>query len=83
MLAFRAITIPKAPAVNKDMIMPRSSKCRSSYSDTRQPGRMPQLPAVGAATIRPMDALHPATASALEMARLIKLLHSPPLVRSE
>ena len=36
--------------------------------EMRHPGRMPQLPAVGAATIRPMAALQPATASALVMA---------------
>ena len=81
-LAFCAITMPMAPAVNMDMTTSRSAKPRSSYRDTRHPGRMPQLPAVGAATIRPMEALQPATASALEMARVIKGPQSPPSVRS-
>ena len=36
--------------------------------DIRQPGRIPQLPAVGAATIFPIAALQPATARALDMA---------------
>ena len=70
--------MPKAPAVNMDMTTSRSVKPRSSYSDTRHPGRMPQLPAVGAATMRPMEALHPATASAREMARDRNGPHSPP-----
>ena len=64
------------------MITPSSGAPPSSSMLTRQPGRMPQLPAVGAATIRPMEALHPATESARAMALPRKGPQSPPPVRS-
>ena len=42
---------------------------------------MPQEPAVGLATMRPMEALHPATLSARAIAPVMKLPQSPPPVR--
>ena len=47
---------------------------------TRQPGKMPQLPAVGVATMRPMAALQLLTASARAMALVMRLPVKPPLV---
>ena len=68
MLDLAAITIPNAPAVNSDMIASFSGTPLSSHIEIRQPGIIPQEPAVGAATILPMAALHPDTDRALDMA---------------
>ena len=46
------------------MTQSRSGMSRSSCIVSRAAGRMPQLPAVGAATMRPMEAFSSETASA-------------------
>ena len=73
------MTMPTAPAVNR-AITPASRLQRSSSTmDTTVPGRIPQEPAVGAATILPMAALYSATATARAMARLRNAPVMPPL----
>ena len=81
MQAFWAMTMPKAPAVKMDMITSFRSMPFSSIMVRRQPGRMPQLPAVGVATIRPMEALQPATDRARAMAWSMMVPDRPPWVR--
>ena len=78
MLARFAAAMPKAPAVNMAITASLSGTFPSSRRVRMHPGRMPQLPAVGAATIRPMDALHPATDRALAIALPRKGPHRPP-----
>ena len=78
MEAVLAMTMPKAPAVKIDITMSFLSMCRSSYIDTRQPGRMPQDPAVGVATIFPIAALQLETHMALPMALLKNMPERPP-----
>ena len=51
----------------------------ASSTDRTAPGRMPQDPAVGAATILPMAALHSEVATARAMASLTKLPQMPPV----
>ncbi|CDB63972.1 unknown [Clostridium clostridioforme CAG:132] len=58
------MTMPTADAVNRDMTQSLSGIRFSSCMVSRAAGRMPQLPAVGAATIRPMAALSSETARA-------------------
>ena len=72
------MTMPNAPAVKSDMTTALRSIFLSSYMEIKQPGRMPQLPAVGDATILPIAALQPDTAKALLNARVINEPHSPP-----
>ena len=79
MQALVAMTIPNAPAVKMDITTSRFEKFLSSYIGTRQPGKMPQLPAVGVATMRPMAALQLLTASARAMALVMRLPVKPPL----
>ena len=61
--AFSAMTSPTALAVNMLMTQSCSVAPRSSMVSSTA-GRMPQLPAVGAATMRPMAAFSSLTASA-------------------
>ena len=64
MLAFRAITVPMAPAQNR-LLQTASSECPAILPPaTSTAGRIPLAPAVGAATIVPIDALTSVTASA-------------------
>lgn len=53
MHALFAITIPTADAVNSDITQARSGSLRSACNVSTAAGRIPQEPAVGAATIRP------------------------------
>ena len=62
--ALLAITIPMAEAVKRDITHCFSDRCFSSSIVRTAAGRIPQLPAVGAATIRPMEAFSSETASA-------------------
>ena len=59
-----SITSPTAAAVNMLITTARSSQPSSSRIVSSAAGRMPQEPAVGAATMRPMAALSSETASA-------------------
>jgi len=79
MQALVAMTIPNAPAAKMDITTSRFEKFLSSYIGTRQPGKMPQLPAVGVATMRPMAALQLLTASARAIALVMRLPVKPPL----
>ena len=73
------MTMPNAPAVKTDSTTSLRLQPFSLYIGIRHPGRMPQLPAVGVATILPMAALQSETAmqsetaSAVATARLIKV----------
>ena len=62
--ALRAMTMPTALAVNSAMTQARREQPFSCSIVSRAAGRMPQLPAVGAATMRPMAAFSSLTASA-------------------
>ena len=62
--ALVAITMPTALAVNRAITQSCSEQPRSFCMVKRAAGRMPQLPAVGAATTRPMAAFSSLTASA-------------------
>ena len=62
------MTIPTAEAVKSAITQSWSEHPFSSCMVIRAAGRMPQLPAVGAATIRPMEAFNSETASARERA---------------
>ena len=77
-----AITIPNAPAVKMDITISLFGSPLSSYMETRQPGRIPQEPAVGVATILPIAALQLDTHIALPMAFVKKIPESPPPVFS-
>ena len=69
MLAWLAMACPTAAAVNKASTASSSVAPRSSIMASTAPGRIPQAPAVGAATIFPMQALHSAVARAYTSAR--------------
>ena len=58
------MTIPMAEAVNMAITQSCSGHPFSACIVRRAAGRMPQLPAVGAATMRPMEALSSETARA-------------------
>ena len=64
MLARVAMVCPTAAATNSASTALRSLMFLSSIIASTAPGRMPQAPAVGAATILPMHALHSAVARA-------------------
>ena len=70
--------MPMAPAVNRAMTAARSSHRPSSSMETMVPGKMPQDPAVGAATTLPMAALYSETAMARAIARLRNVPVIPP-----
>lgn len=63
-MAVLAITMPTALAVNRLSTHARSVQPFSACMVSTAAGRMPQLPAVGAATTRPMAAFSSLTASA-------------------
>ena len=63
-LALAVMTMPTALAVNSAITQSRSVQPRSCCMVSTAAGRMPQLPAVGAATTRPMAAFSSLTASA-------------------
>ena len=63
-LALAVMTMPTALAVNSAITQPRSEQPFSCCMVSTAAGRMPQLPAVGAATTRPMAAFSSLTASA-------------------
>ena len=63
-LALFVITMPTALAVNRAITQAWRAQPRSCCMVKRAAGKMPQLPAVGAATTRPMAAFHSLTASA-------------------
>ena len=62
--ALFAMTIPIAEAVKRAITQSWSEHPFSTCMVISAAGRMPQLPAVGAATIRPMEAFNSETASA-------------------
>ena len=68
MLAPSAMAIPIPAAVNSAFTAVSSGRFFSSMVVSTAAGKMPQLPAVGDATIRPMQALHSDTAKALASA---------------
>ena len=82
MEAVCAITIPKAPAVKIDITISLLANPLSSYMDTKHPGRIPQEPAVGVATILPIAALQLETHMALPMALVKNFPERPPFVFS-
>ena len=62
--ALLAITIPTADAVKRDMTHSLSVSLYCSCMVSTAAGTIPQLPAVGAATILPMEAFNSDTARA-------------------
>ena len=62
MLAPQAMSMPTAPAVRSPAQSAASLQPRDSAAVSSTPGRMPLAPAVGAATMRPMDAFTSTTA---------------------
>ena len=61
-VAWVAMSIPTAPAVNRASTRASRGRFRSCPRVRRVPGRMPLAPAVGAATMRPIAAFHSTTA---------------------
>ena len=59
-----AITMPILPATTKPRASVASLSWQCFFREKKTPGRTPLAPAVGAATIRPMAALHSPTAMA-------------------
>ena len=78
MVARWAITMPKAPAVKRLITAASRVHLPSASRDATVPGNIPQEPAVGAATMRPMAALFSLTASARAMERPTKPPQMPP-----
>ncbi len=62
--ALFAITMPTAEAVKRDITQARSDSFLSACMVRTAAGRIPLLPAVGAATMRPMEAFSSEIASA-------------------
>jgi hypothetical protein len=73
-VAFASIAAPTAPAVKRAQTMSWSLLPLFSRSMESTPGKIPDDPAVGAATIRPMRAFSAATPRAAATAKRI----SPP-----
>ena len=67
-VALRAMRYPTAPAASSPRRSAAASRPRSCSRASSTPGTTPAEPAVGAATMRPMDAFVSSTASAYSMA---------------
>ena len=66
--AFRIRRYPTAPAVYRPFKISSSDRSYSSWRASRTPGTTPEEPAVGAATITPIEAFTSRTAIAYIMA---------------